>query len=132
MPLPRSSMLAAFLAALCLGVACSEVEPTPDTVDGQWGSDEILIEVHNGRTHIYLTCADGDIEGTIQLDRNGEFMTPGTLAIGPVVREVLSAEYSGQVRGDILTIEITVVDSGTSLGPFTAIRGQASQIVQCR
>jgi hypothetical protein len=121
-----------FFGVLCFGVGCSKVEPRPDTVDGMWGSDDILIEVQNGRTHICFACAEGDMDGTIQLDRNGEFATLGTIAIGPVVRETLVAEYSGQVSGDTLTMEITVVDSGTSLGPFTAVRVRSSQIVQCR
>lgn len=127
----RSPALFAFVIAL-LAVGCSEVEPTPETIDGQWGADDILIDVRNGRTHIYLSCADGDIDGTIRLDRNGEFETLGTIMIGPVVTETLAAEYSGHVRGDTLKMEITVVDSGTSFGPFTAVRGHSSQIVQCR
>ena len=132
MTLSRCFTLAAVVAALGFGVACSEVEPAPDGVTGLWGSDDILIEVQNGRTRIYLACADGEIDGTIQLDGNGEFETPGTIAIGPIVRESLVAEYSGRVRGDTLTIRITVADSDASFGPFDAIRGQSSQIVQCR
>lgn len=74
----------------------------------------------------------------VLLDANGALRASGEHVRehgGPVredeVEEVRPARYIGEVRGDRLTLTVTLTDSGTVLGTFTVRRGQPGQLFRC-
>ena len=54
---------------------------------------------------------------------------------GPVrdgeVADVHPAEYTGEVRGNRMTLTVRETDSGTVVGTFTLTRGANARIVRC-
>lgn len=113
-----------FLLPLALG--CSS--PAAPDVLGSWGGMEAsLVLTASGGTVSYA-CGAGTIDSAWALSQFGQFSGTGLhfFGGGPVPPEghpPHPARYSGVVKGDDLTLTVTLTDLNQSLGPFHLVRG---------
>jgi hypothetical protein len=87
---------------------------------------------------IEFDCAHGTIDGPLALDRRGRFEVKGRYLPehpGPVRRDESAegrpARYLGLVRGQVMTLRVTV-DDGTELGPYRLALGRRGRVFKCR
>ena len=106
---------------------------------GVWGGEHVRLQVNDGGAAVEFDCANGSIDQPVVLDGEGRFNVKGRYAAehgGPVRRDETDnarpARYAGQVKGDTLTLNVTVGDSKESLGPFTLTRGSEGRVMKCR
>jgi hypothetical protein len=106
---------------------------------GVWGGEHVRLEVNDGGAAVEFDCANGSIDQPVVLDGEGRFNVKGRYAAehgGPVRRDendnARPARYAGQVKGDTLTLSVTVGDSKESVGPFTLTRGSEGRVMKCR
>jgi len=125
-----------FLAVLG-AVACMDPE-LPAPVLGEWGGDHLGLVATLDGADLEYDCATGRTSGAIVPDGAGRFSVPGFHSPGhggpafegeePVN---LPARYDGTVRGDLMTISVTLPDWAMTLGPFTLKRGGAPHVFKC-
>ncbi len=129
-------------AVLALVVGISTVgcvtSPTSDDVLGLWGGSHVSLQVTSAGGRLEYDCADGLIEEPIRPDAAGRFVAIGrhTPGRGGPIRadEVLPsfrARYEGRVDGEQMNLRVTLVDTGTVLGPFDLRRGSSGVLVRC-
>jgi hypothetical protein len=106
---------------------------------GVWGGEHVRLQVNDGGAAVEFDCANGSIDQPVVLDGEGRFNVKGRYAAehgGPVRRDETDntrpARYAGQVKGDTLTLNVTVGDSKESVGPFTLTRGSEGRVMKCR
>ena len=124
-------------ALLLLATAC--LDPgVPTLVTGDWGGPHLgLVATISGATLEY-DCAEGRIAGPIRPDDGGRFLVTGEhfpghggpIRIGDPV-ERLPASYLGTVRGNTMTVTVTLTDSNQTLGTFTLVRGASPHVFKC-
>ena len=111
---------------LALAVGCAS--PSAPTVVGVWGGREAsLVLTQSGGTVAYA-CGAGTIGSGWTLDAGGAFNATGEHYFGggpaPVEgRTPHPVRYTGQVTGDVLSLTVTLLDLGQTLGPFHLVRG---------
>jgi hypothetical protein len=83
-------------------------------------------------------CAEGAIEEPLRPDAEGRFSATGIHRPGhggPIrVGEILPAlpsRYDGRVEGELMSLLVTVIETGVELGPFQLRRGNAGLLVRC-
>lgn len=123
-------------AALLLMVG-SAVQAKPAFLAGSWGGEHAGIAFEGGLAQVRFDCASGSIDEPVSPGKDGSFEARGTFRAGqpgPVrVGQIFHsqpANYSGQVRKDLMTLNITLED-GTAIGPFTLTQGAAPQLTRC-
>ena len=129
----RSLLLLALLGPL----ACMDPE-MPAPVLGEWGGEHLgLIATVQG-AELEFDCATGRISEAITPDWSGRFSVAGFHSPGhggPIREDQVSVEFparfDGTVRGDLMTISITLPDWATTLGPFTLLRGASPRVFKC-
>jgi hypothetical protein len=144
-PLPRRSgprALAAFAICGVSMVACADdtVAPVDATrvAAGTWGGVNSGAIVTDSVMHVHIGCTFGDIPGIVTLGANGTFSRDGSymvraypIAVGPSV----PARFVGQVRGNQLTIGVTVNDTVEKVervyGPVIVTYGTEPQLGPC-
>jgi hypothetical protein len=128
---PRVLFLTLLFASV-VNFGCDGSSSETEVVDGVWGGEDMRIDVEAGITYVTLACADGQINSVIRLDSEGHFTRPGTIAFGPVVREFEDAVFTGHVDGQTIVLSITITESDEMIGPFSAVKGNDVEIIQCR
>jgi hypothetical protein len=106
---------------------------------GVWGGDHVRMEVGEGGASLEFDCAAGNIERPPALDAAGRFDVKGTFNVqhaGPVLRDEEAngrpARYSGRVRGETLTLTVTLAEPEEDAGTYTLKRGSEGRVFKCR
>lgn len=83
-------------------------------------------------------CAAGSIDGPVVTDAAGRFSVVGTHSPGHGGPDRIGensprhpATFSGNVRGDVMTLMISVDATAQQLGPFTLHRGATPILMRC-
>lgn len=106
--------------------------------DGVWGGNHIQMTVENGQARIDFDCAGAVINGPFTMDRNGQFNFTGTFTKGsggPIRKDSMPKEkparFTGQVRGNTMTLTVTVDDVPGANGKYILTRGRNGKIFRC-
>jgi hypothetical protein len=106
---------------------------------GVWGGAHVRMEVGGGGVNLEFDCAAGNVGRPVALDGEGRFDVKGTYSMqhpGPVLRDEGAnsrpARYAGRVRGDALTLTVTLADPEEDAGTFTLTRGDEGRLTKCR
>ncbi|HEX7025174.1 MAG TPA: hypothetical protein VF187_10190 [Gemmatimonadales bacterium] len=127
-----------FVLVVLLGsMACMDPE-VPAPVVGEWGGDHLGMVASVSGAELEFDCATGRIGAAIIPDASGRFSVtglhfPGHGGPDPVDEEQVGipARFDGTVRGDLMTISVTLPDWATTLGPFTLKRGGTPNVLKC-
>ena len=105
---------------------------------GPWGGDHIALEVTAKGAQVDFDCAHGSIDEPLTLDGDGRFDAKGLyVAEGPGPqredqnRQGRPARYTGRVQSSTMTVTISLIESGETVGPFTLTRGRTPKITKC-
>lgn len=129
----RSHLLPLLLAS----IACSSATTTPASnleIAGTWGGNNAGLIVNLNDVHVHIGCTLGDATGPIRTDMNGRFEATGTYNVDayPVNRGIEHpAKFSGEVRGDTMTLTVSLTDTARVLGPVTLVYGKQPQMGPC-
>ena len=132
--LRAASLVAALVAVTAL---CSPTyEGAPSVATGTWGGDHIRLEVTDRGAQADFDCAHGSIDEPVTLDGDGRFDAKGSYAPegpGPQREDGQGrpVRYAGRVQGSTMTVTISIVESGETVGPFTLTRGKTPKITKC-
>jgi hypothetical protein len=96
------------------------------------------MQVTSDGARLEYDCADGAIEEPLRPDGEGSFTAAGTHTPGhggPIREgEILPsfrARYEGRVKGDRMSLLVTLTETGTQLGSFELRRGSSGVLVRC-
>ncbi len=131
-------MLRAGCVLLLLGLAGCLSPEVPEVVTGEWGGAHLGLVVTDAGANLEYDCAEGRISGAVRPDRSGRFSAIG-LHIpghgGPIrfgeILETRPARYDGTVRGDKMTLTVTLTDTNEVLGTFTLTQGASPHVIKC-
>lgn len=131
----KTETLLATAAALAL-TGCASTPESVGPLLGDWGGEHVGLHLEPGGGALDYDCASGTI-GPVVPDAAGRFTAPGTHSPGhggPVrqgeVTPSVAAQYSGSVRGDRMTLTVTI-DPDTAIGPLVLIKGAAPNLLRC-
>src|ERR1044071_8188775 len=106
---------------------------------GVWGGDHVRMEVGEGGVSFEFDCGAGNIDRPVALDGEGRFDAKGTFVAehaGPVRRgeeaNTRPASYKGHVRGDTLTLTLTLEGAEEAGNTYTLTRGSEGRLRKCR
>jgi hypothetical protein len=136
-------LTSAALIIFFLGVVYVGVEGKPRKMqkisDGTWGGQHIKIVVENGSATVEYDCANGTINGPLNLDRSGKFSLSGTHVSergGPIrlnmPRKGQAAQFTGWTDGKKMTLTVKLSDSKEDLGTFTLEKGSDGRLRKCK
>lgn len=118
-------------------VGCAGPE-IPAVVTGEWGGVHLGLVVTAAGADLEYDCAEGRINGAVRPDASGRFSAVGVHIPGhggPIrfgeILETRPARYDGTVRGDKMTITVTLTDTNEVLGTFTLIQGASPHVIKC-
>jgi len=101
-----------------------------------WGGTHIgLVITVTGGTVEY-DCAEGEILEPIRVT-NGKFNVLGLHYLGmggPIGVDKVNprpARYEGTVKGDAMTMTVTLTDTKEQVGTFNLVRGENPHVVKC-
>ena len=130
-----------FLLGFLAAAACLAGPPPskPQRVSaGTWGGTGIALEVTESGGTIDYDCAHGTISEPILLDDGGRFEVKGVhyREHGGPVRDGEGGNgqpvrYSGQVRGDEMTLTVRPEAGGDVIGNYTLVRGKMGRVRKC-
>lgn len=107
--------------------------------NGTWGGEHIGLEVTAQGGQLVYDCAHGTIDRKIVTDAQGRFDLPGTHVRehgGPIRKDEAEdshpARFTGQIKGDMMTLTVTESDTKELVGTFTLVYGQTPHVVKCR
>ena len=123
------------VAAVLATAACDDLTIT--TLEfTTWGGTHIgLVITVTGGTVEY-DCAEGEILEPIQVT-NGKFDVLGLHYVGmggPIGVDRVHprpARYQGSVKGDNMTMTVTLTDTKEEVGTFNLVRGANPHVVKC-
>ena len=123
---------------LLLGLAGCVGSEIPERVTGEWGGVHLGLVVTAAGADLEYDCAEGRITGEVRPDESGRFSVVGMHFPGhggPIrideTRESRPARYDGTVRGDKMTITVTLTDSNEVLGTFALVHGASPHVFKC-
>lgn len=126
------SWLIALLSAGCLE---SDV---PELVTGDWGGQHLGLSATSVGAELEYDCAAGRIAEPIRPDAVGRFSVVGEHYPGHGGPSIIGEEqvkrparYDGKVRGDTMTLRVTLTDSNEVLGSFTLVYGRSPFVFKC-
>jgi len=125
--------------ALAVSVAAAGcTNPTPVIAPGPWGGSHVRMDVTSTGARLEYDCADGVIEEPLRPDGEGRFTASGihTPGHGGPIRlgEVLPsfrARYQGRVDGEVMSLLVTLTETGAMLGTFELRRGSSGRLTRC-
>jgi hypothetical protein len=133
--LVRARALASLLL-LALGAACGAVGPTPPAIPaGTWVGEGARALVTAEGADLLLDCGGAAIAPPLSLDGEGRFDLPGwwERRAGPEPFHRRDARFRGRLQHGLLTVEIGLLDSTETLGPFELTLGGSGRApVLCR
>ena len=129
------ALLAATSILAALVASASTPTPVPASIPaGAWGGVGLKFVVDSRGATVELDAAHGSIGEPIVLDGRfesaGSFVRerPGPTRAGGEDAGAEPARYRGTVAGDTLTLDITLTQSATAIGPFHARRGASARL----
>jgi len=135
----RTKLLVLICLVLVIAVsAASRPRKMQRLSAGGWGGPHIRIQVEGSSATIDYDCAHGTITGPLTFDSKGRFSWRGThMREGPgpirVDQESGSpATYTGSIKGDKMTLTVTLTDSKQVVDTFTLTRGGKVRIFKCK
>lgn len=106
---------------------------------GTWGGEHISLEIDAQGGRLEYDCAHGTIDEKIVTDREGRFDLRGTHVRehgGPVRRDETAdshpSRFTGQIKGDTMTLKVTESDTKEVVGTFTLVHGRKPALMKCR
>ena len=127
----------AFVAGLAVLGCMTGPTPVVDVL-GLWGGSHVSVQITAQGAQVEYDCADGVIEVPVRPDGAGRFTACGTHTPchgGPIrlgeIPPSFRARYDGRVDADRMDLSVTLVDTGTVLGPFQLRRGRSGLLVKC-
>lgn len=124
------SWLLALTAAACASQATA---PQTGPLSGAWGGPEASLTVDAEGARVELVCADGRIDGPIELDEEGRFLGTGPWWPGPVPpNDDRRARYEGRVLDGRLELTIVAEPDGRTYGPLELVRDRAPTFPRCQ
>ena len=103
-----------------------------------WGGMHVRADVEAEGVSFEFDCAHGAADGPLAPGRDGRFDLTGFFVAergGPVragqEEKRQPARYSGRVKGKTMTLNVTLTESGESIGTFTLKRGEAARLTKC-
>lgn len=113
-------------------------QKTQRIATGIWGGPHISMDVGSRSATIEYDCATGAIDGPLVVDSEGKFHLRGTFTPqrgGPVradeTPQSQPAIYTGEIKGDRMTLTLKVSDSDDS-ETFTLEKGKAGELFKCK
>jgi hypothetical protein len=107
--------------------------------EGDWGGEHIRMQITGSGVAIEYDCAYGNIDSSIELEQKGDFEISGTYVMesgGPVTSDSkpnsCPARYKGHVKGNNMTLTVTLTDSQVDVGTFNLVRGKEPNLFKCR
>ena len=105
---------------------------------GTWGGAHIGIMVGEKSATLDYDCAHGTISEPLSPDENGKFEVVGVhirehggpILLGDIPDEH-PASYKGFIKGNEMTLTVTLTDSGEEVGTFSLTRGSPPQVQKC-
>jgi hypothetical protein len=104
-----------------------------------WGGEHVRIEFKEDEAEVEFDCAHGTIADALKTDSEGRFALNGTyIREGPgpirlnIPRVSQPALYSGTIKGDEMTLSVTLNNASQEIGTFTLTRGSEGRIRKCR
>ena len=131
----RVFLLSYFAAAACLAAAPG-AKPQRAAA-GTWGGTGIALEVTDAGGTLEYDCAHGTISEPILLDGEGRFDVKGVhyREHGGPVRDNENGgqpvRYTGQVRGDEMTLTVLSQGRDDTIGNYALVRGKTGRIRKC-
>jgi hypothetical protein len=107
--------------------------------EGSWGGPGILMRVTEQGAEIEYDCAHGTVSEPIRLDEDGKFSVkgthlrnrPGPVRLGKSQSTPEAAVYTGTVRDQTMTLEVTLTAKSENIGNFTLTRGREGRLRRC-
>jgi hypothetical protein len=106
--------------------------------EGDWGGEHIRMQITGSGIAIEYDCAYGNIDSSIELEQKGGFEVSGTYVMepgGPVTSDskpnTRPARYKGHVKGNTMTLTVTLMDSQVDVGTFNLVRGKEPNLFKC-
>jgi len=131
----------ALACVLGYGASCAGLTmPSGDTrvASGVWGGEHLGVTVTSSGAQLEFDCAHGNIDQPLTVDEAGKLAIVGTFVRehgGPIRSDEKEDKrrtlYSGQLKGDTLTITVTLVESNEQVGTFTVTRGAEPIVRKC-
>lgn len=104
-----------------------------------WGGEHVRIQFNDGEARVDFDCAHGTITDPLKTDSEGRFALNGTYVRegrGPirlnVPRVSQPARYSGTIKGEEMSLSVTLNKDSQEIGTFTLRRGSEGLIRKCR
>ena len=127
-----------FTVLLILGAVACMAPEVPSLVEGGWGGQHIGMVATETGASLEFDCAVGTIGEAIHPDEDGDFSVTGVqfpghggpIKVGETI-ESHPARYEGNVRGNEMTLTITLTDSETEVGSFTLVADNPASITKC-
>ena len=131
----RPGRFAARAGLLAITVACGSPALAPQTgeLSGAWAGPEAALTVDADGARVELVCADGRIDGPIELDEEGRFLASGPWWPGPVPpNDGHRARYEGRVLDGRLELTIVAEPDARTYGPLQLIRDRVPTFPRCQ
>jgi hypothetical protein len=133
----RTAVVLLVIPISLAGAACL-THPTPVVGLGVWGGTHIRMDVIARGAQLEYDCATGGIEERLRPDADGRFTAVGshTPGHGGPIREgevfpTFRARYDGHVRGDRMTLTVTLTDTDVVIGSFELQRASSGHVFKC-
>ncbi|MEO6112856.1 MAG: hypothetical protein ABIP07_00195 [Sphingomicrobium sp.] len=127
-----------FVAACVAISGCATPQVASQPLTGSWGGTHVGLTLDAVGGQLDYDCAAGTIVGPVKVDDAGLFRATGTHTPGtggPVqqghVPPAFPATYQGKVRGDAMTLSISVPSRGFVIGPYELRRGVDPRLMRC-
>ena len=126
-----------FVLLLLGSVACMYPE-MPAPILGEWGGEHLGLVASAAGADLEFDCATGRTSEAIVPDAAGRFSVAGfhVPGHGGPIREdeepvEIPARFDGTVRGDLMTISVTLPSMALTLGPYVLQRGASPRVFKC-
>lgn len=131
-------MLALLHAGRCPGETGTMDGGDKHLAAGDWGGKHVRMEVSGEGALLEFDCATGRITGRVALDAEGRFSAGGDFmreGFGPrdedKVTKGVPALYVGEVKGDAMTLTVTLAETREQVGTYTLTRGSRGRLWKC-
>ena len=127
----------ALLAFVSLLGACATTVPA-GPVTGSWGGEHVGLTLGSTSGRLEYDCAAGTIAEPLILSADGSFAVDGTHTPGMggpdrigYIPPSYPARYTGTVRGETMTLRVSVPSRNLTLGPFRLRRNAEPRLLKC-
>jgi len=118
--------------------ACGNLVVPGVPLAGTWGGVHLEAALTETGGTLEYDCAAGTISSALVPDERGRVSATGIHSPGhggPVRQDEipprLPARYDGVVRGDLLTLTVTLTEANQQIGTFELRRGEPGRVFRC-